>query len=813
MPKELSTEAGKLPAQISGEEKVPLFDPAESDKFSAADLRSIIEWAVNSGLISAPLLQDLTVRMQPVSTGMTAGTDVGNVSGYNPQSSLSVSGISVDLNEYDVMTNEDFFSLAGLQNGLLTETYGKSANSPKASPFAIDVRYPGAVSAVAPYGELDLGDFWRIDWHPEFIAFGYFQEDLPFGDVSAHPARGITGFDATLSTPIAPVREVGGGVVFAAGLDQRLTVPFVRDDTALIRWHLAIVRADQPTSRTDVVSINGDSGTSTHRHPALRIDGANGWLATWNGRVNGSSTGNNIAIGGTLDNKTWNVVLTYRRGGRLFASIDGQDVEYSSPFDYMPSRAENGPDGVIGHPQSVDINWAYDALVFGHSELTETQVHKIEGWAMWRIGRQAELPDGHPYKMARPVVDAEDFPARYEHDATTWATFQTERDAIVTSNQGGARVAPVGYERVFLEDFRADRVTDSDQQADTVASIWYAPGWNRGIGKDAANEPPRNAPECYVFNGDGTYTLNLHHNGSKWRAGTIMSVNDAGQGRSWQGPFVARVRCRFPNVPDPIPTGYFHCPLWFYSTLSLMWRSEERIEIDVVEPEGTDRDYCGGLSIHVHEGEFPGKFGNVDNGDVDSVKVWGGSMDEAATGVPGGYDHWDGEWHTWEIHVDMDFTYVNVTVDKGAGEEWIELFRCPTPKELLVRKYVISDVALRSGTPAADTSITHGMDLDFFEILQKTSQVESAPSPFSARPTLSGAAQVGATLTCTPNVSGISDVWYYWYVGDYPKNYGPGATYTIVPEDEGETVRCMVQATGALNQPEAWTERTAVVSA
>ncbi|TIX37223.1 MAG: hypothetical protein E5V19_08805, partial [Mesorhizobium sp.] len=76
--------------------------------------------------------------------------------------------------------------------------------------------------------------------------------------------------------------------------------------------------------------------------------------------------------------------------------------------------------GDVNNPMRADV--AIDCVIIGQSELNDAQIDKLVGWAMWRAGRQADLPDDHPYRKSPPsAVDASDNPARYAFDSQAWA--------------------------------------------------------------------------------------------------------------------------------------------------------------------------------------------------------------------------------------------------------------------------------------------------------------------------------------------------------------------------------------------------------
>ena len=625
------------------------------------------------------------------------------------------------------------------------------------------------------------------------------------------PAGGFAPQDASQPDPLLQPTKLAeaGGVEFAENSGQHLAFPRVRDALASYRWALAIFRVDESTGSGNTASIftvnasGGSGNVAGTQMPSLVYQKDSGLLmAQFRGLGPSGSTYYNLTSDAALaDGETWNVALIYRRGGRLFMSVNGADAGAPLPetltFSVQPPPKNSV--SYIGNRELTGPTWAYDAIVFGQSELTEAQVKKIEGWAMQRIGRAADLPADHPYQNTVPVVGPEDFPSRYAFDTKAWdARWEKWPEANRWVNRGETFYAdpaatPAGYTRVFYDDFRADSVGRSDRSDGGEDLIWYGPGWNDGVGKLARSWEPHRSPDLYEHNElDQTLTLSLQHDGGTWRAATIYSVDEAGTGRSWEGGGIFRARVKFPDIQGDPGVDYFPAFLWFYNLEHLFWRTSERIEFDGYELEGIDDDWINGGSSHVHAGEYPGLFGHLAV-DIPHEKIFGDTY--------AGFDVWDGQYHLYEVRVDPVMTYLTI--------DGVELARVETPSEYLQRLYMIADYALKDKGQKPDRTVRHDMTIDYIEVLQRTDQVADFTAPFEARPTLTGKAQVEQTLTCTPNLpSELRDLRFYWYSDGYPRGFGLSPEYTVRPDDVGTEIRCMVKAVGALDQPEAWTEAT-----
>ena len=447
--------------------------------------------------------------------------------------------------------------------------------------------------------------------------------------------------------------------------------------------------------------------------------------------------------------------------------------------------------------------WAYDALIFGLTEPSEAMVRKMTGWAAHRLGVQGNLPANHPYRTERPALDAEDFPDRYIHDDVKWTAWRESiRKELTRSNAGGPRREPVGFERVFYDDFRADRIGESTGGA---GDLWVGPGFNIAVGASIPLARPGDGSGAYTHDAKNRkQILSLVRKGDQWRGSAIYTVNDLGHGYTWRGPKVFRIRCMFPKQdPKTIMKGLFPA-FWSYDPDFLFWRTGNRIEDDWFEFEGRNPYWYNGLSTHVHYPHVK-TFFPKNRGSYKRQKVYGDQLTEAKSHIPGGLLVWDGQYHTWEFVVDRDWTYVNVTVlDKNGKDRWVEVCRCPTPDAYLRPLDLQLDYALKKARDSMKTKERQDFVVDWVEVLQKTADIESAPAPFTARPTLSGRVTPGQVIRCSVKAGDITDLRYYWFADGYPLTYGPDSTLKVTAAEAGKTIRCMVKAVGARNMPEAW---------
>ena len=655
---------------------------------------------------------------------------------------------------------------------------------------------------------------WAIDAFPEWISTAYLQEDVQAGPITSHEPRGLFPRTATPTdgSKVPTGSDARGGIQFAANSGQQFTMPGHRNARWDYRWTIFTFRIDDgtgPDAETLLVDINRGNkpGLST---PAIWYHMDLGLHVQYLGRNQGG-VDRRVLVGDNAiaDGETWNVLVCGMRYGQIFAELNGVPLtsETPQPERYSTERQEDEISSAIGDPGQGHMAWAMDALVFGLTEPTEAMVDKMTGWAAHRLGVQGNLPEDHPYRTKRPIIDAQDFPNRYVHHEEEWlALGKRASDKSVTRvNAGGERIDPksLGFERVFLDDFRASRLSDSRSGE---GDLWQGPGFNTAVGVDAPLIPPGRKPDAYPYDAENGYQiLSLVQRGNdtdRWHGSALYTVNDLGYGYTWQGPKVFRIRVKFPDVSQKELAGGLFPAFWSYDPDYLFWRTANRIEVDYFEFDGQNERWLNGLSTHYHYSHVKDNIFAKNAKSYKRYQVYGGELTEDKSKIPGGLDFWDGRFHTWEFVIDEDLTYINVTIDDDGAERWVEVARAPTSPTYLQNLDLQLDYALkaRHGKPTG----RQDMIVDFVEVLQKTDRIERVPEPFTARPQLSGSATAGSTITCDPNIEGVSDIRYFWYADDYPLTWGTSRTYTVTEADAGKQIRCRVKAVGALDQPEAW---------
>ncbi|MDR1281331.1 MAG: hypothetical protein LBK99_10990 [Opitutaceae bacterium] len=663
------------------------------------------------------------------------------------------------------------------------------------------------------FGETNLRIPWGIDIFPEWISTAWFQEDTREGPLSGHTSRGAIQAVATQTSDALKPRRAGNreGIVFDENSGRHFSIPGQRDARWNYRWGVFTFRIDAASGsggETLLLDLNRDPENNAGSFIRIWHDKRTGLNIRYTGKNKGGRDHRHVSTTNIVaDGRGWNVAVFGIRYGQLFVSVNGESLVTGIPqpprfsSDIMPERAP----GVtfLGDTRATNEQWACDALVFGLTEPSEATVRKLTGWAAHRLGFPKQLPAAHPYRDARPVVDAEDFPYRYFHDDGKWTAWGESLSKTVTRvNAGGPRVEPQGFERVFIDDFRASRVTDSTSGE---GDLWHGPGFITAVGGSAPLVTPGREPDTYEYDAKNRrQILSLKKQGDRWRGSAIYTVNDLGHGYTWKGPKIFRIRCLFPKEkPEELAGGLFPA-FWSYDPDFLFWRTANRIEVDWWEFDGKGGGWLNGLSSHVHYSHLRKNIFAKNPERYKSYKGYGGLLTEEKSGIPGGLYMWDGQFHTWEFVVDADMTCANVTIpDANGAEKWVEIYRLPTAPIYLERLDLQVDYALKAknGLPKKDRQ---DLVIDWIEVWQKQSALELVPEPFIAKPRLTGANQPGGTVTCEPNLKNITDIRYYWFADDYPLTWGPSPSWTITAAEAGKTIRCMVKAVGARDMPEAW---------
>lgn len=652
---------------------------------------------------------------------------------------------------------------------------------------------------------------WTVDMFPEWMMTACFAEDVPEGPVALQPVCGVLKREpAQDNQSLRPVRNSEGQVVFPANSGTFLKMSGDRDARWNCRWGVITFKINAESGESTVLlDINSGNGPSKSS-PKVWYDKEHGLFVQYTGRgANGLDVRRLVSKEVKADGKSWNSVVFTLRQGKLFGSVNGvpmhetgkQPSRFSGELAYdVTSR--------IGDPRPGRMEWAYDAIVLGQTELSEAIMRKFDGWAAHRMGFETRLPASHPYRHDGPRLDEEDLPHRYVHDNDSWLQWgaSAKDKSITRQNAGGERLPPQGFEPVFIDDFQKFRIGLSTSGE---GDLWMAPGFNTAVGGDAKLLGPGRTPDVYEFDAEnGIQNSALREHNGKWYGSAFYSVNDMAQGYTWTGEKIFRIRCMFPKRAKNEVAGGLFPAFWSYGTEWLYWRTSNRIECDWFEFDGLNGTWYNGLSTHYHYPHVKSVFAK-NNESYKRFKVYGGLLNEEKGKIPGGFFLWDGKYHTWEFVIDKDMTYVNLTIDDGrGGERWVEVCRVKTSPTYLERLDLQVDYALKAKQGKA--VIPEDFFIDRIEVWQKTEYINGIRPPFTALPELSGSAVPGGTIKCSVKAPGVTDFRYYWFADGYPLTYGDDPQLLVTDEMSGKKLRCMVMAAGARDTPEAWSDEIEV---
>jgi hypothetical protein len=584
-------------------------------------------------------------------------------------------------------------------------------------------------------------------------------------------------------------------VLFKQSQKQALSWAGDPDAPYLHRWWLVIARCDLSKTRekeVSVLSVNGAEGGPAYRQPRIYFDPIKG---SFGSQLNDGRT-KNEAVSCSRAFEDWNVLLGYRRGFMTQAVVNGIKSEGQTILSLYPNAA-NSPSFMGDVHDRMRANLAIDSIIIGQSELDDSQIDSLMGWAMWRVGRQSALPEKHPYARQPPRVEAGLVAAKtYTFNSAGWSAWK-ELSQGRYAHRGQPAPEPQGYDTVLFDDFEQNSVVD-DISGDPT-SIWFAPTHLTNVGVEAQTQRVSDRPSSYVHDPvNHTLALRLVYS-KRWRTGAFSSVNKNGQGRTWSTG-IFEIRAKLPKMAAPRP-GFFPA-FWSYGREHLFWRTRNRLETDFWEYDALDGTYIN-ISQHVHKPVLKYDAANILEKDV-RWKMAGYELDPS-NGFAKTIDVYDGEFHTWYAQIEPDYTYFVV--------DGLEVARVKSSTELKADKYIMVDFAYtrRQGRALPDLAAQYDMVIDYIKVRQLRSELAQVPPGFKALPSLSGTPRVGSILTVAPNVS-ASQIEYRWYRNGKPILGESNETYTLISKDVGQRIRCHVRAASLRDQPHAWSPESAAVA-
>lgn len=535
----------------------------------------------------------------------------------------------------------------------------------------------------------------------EKIWYDWNADDLADGAVASweDAAGGLTTVQATGNRQPTKTAD---GVVFSTGT-KYLTIPGISGTPHSRRAFVILFKADlanTANSAGGLFSFNGTGDVSpSRRTPGLRyVKEPATYITRWYG--NAAGLGDVTLPAG--DPEDWHVIISRRVDGVNRSSIDGQDEVLSDEDNLILVHVDTPNDGFLGDHSTTTIDATIKRLMILQGDMTDDEVDRVAGWAMWEMGMQANLPSEHPYKNAPPTTSPYVNPF-VGNSAEDWVELEeyweeSGGDPPETESNTGELIAPLleDFTEVFRDDFDSLTVTDDNDAPED--SDWFAPV-QTDVGGDALPISPDASPTVYSHSGS-ELTITMQ-NSSGWKTGNLVSVNLDGRGNTWDpSEHPTYFEVRFRNSPGNDVASW--AAFWLKAQEEFRMRTVPRTEIDIVEVYNGDnnghhasyhnwpaqRQYAGRL--HSHEW-------------VSNYRSTGA----AGTWPDKPVDMFDDEHHTYGMLIDD--TWAIWTFDGR------EVVRTPVRPDMLRPLYMLISLAMYDDAGAADT---YTMTLDWVRVLQ-----------------------------------------------------------------------------------------------
>lgn len=180
-------------------------------------------------------------------------------------------------------------------------------------------------------------------------------------------------------------------------------------------WCLSVVKkrsADGVATVRTVAWLEG-GGTNSLRFAAFVGEGPNPNVPSLAVRRLDADSDAQLRASSGYSSTDWHVTISQmnwstraaeiRRDGVSIASNATLTAAAGNTQDTRSTRLRVGAWGVSGAVFPANIDLA--CLIMGGGSLPSAgEIEKLEGWAAWRYGLQANLPGGHPYESSPPYL-------------------------------------------------------------------------------------------------------------------------------------------------------------------------------------------------------------------------------------------------------------------------------------------------------------------------------------------------------------------------------------------------------------------------
>jgi hypothetical protein len=550
------------------------------------------------------------------------------------------------------------------------------------------------VSAMPLWHPADLDDRLWLDW---------WAEGLPDGTIPQWTSRNGSVSATQTDAAQQPVKQ--NGEVFFAN-NRKLILPAQGKANLAHRAVMVLFRVDLSGSGSgSIFTVNGVSGGSG-RQPFVGYNrSTNTVIVQW--QTPGDYNRLDFAV--PEDANQWHCLVSRRVGDTHYASIDGKQVDGTTPGESQVVMADWAMDdsavtGNLGDYRTATPPMAIDTVLVVQDELGIGEAQKLMGWGMWRRGIQSQLPASHPYRNVPPLYSEPDY-VFTESSSAEWDDLMVFWNNHALSEQyKNTPIDLTGWNLVFEDEFNTHTVTHDVRGRGN----WFAPTHGAPCGAATAVRPDYNAgdptvgttgtPATYIQSAS-SMTIRMQNSGG-WKSGAFCSVNKNGYGRTWMYPYI---EARMKIGPSSTGSTKGAWPaVWLKSENFFYNLCESYLEYDIYEGYISDND---GFHNSLHNWPASRKLS-------DRLQEHRWESNYLGTRTPGWYQNvnlFDGQYHTYGVMVTPDYV-INVL-------DGHEMFRFPTPVEMKQPLWSLVDLAL-SSSEASQASGIYDLTVDYIRVYQ-----------------------------------------------------------------------------------------------
>jgi hypothetical protein len=500
-----------------------------------------------------------------------------------------------------------------------------------------------------------------------------------------------------------------GGMVHAGGITQNMLFPnnaiALRQYRALA-WLFKAAPSLAPSSDGSLLAVNGPTGSLGAKQPLFGYDRSPAqYKVNWDTNLNAKTV---VPAG---DENAWHLI-THRRlaNGQLATAIDGGAEVLSVETNFVPVRVITTDLSYLGDFRTSSIPWTFKRGLLFQEFISDAELARLQGWGMWLMGVQANLPGSHLYASAPPKTSPFYMPLR-GNSLDDW------NNEIIPSwpdeTYQGQPIASLitDYTEVWKEGFDTNTITDDTTGTGPI----YAP-----VQDDTkifvTQQRPGDTPNVLSQAGSDAI-ITVTKSGGNWYASNLSTVNRDGRGLTWDprlAPtmFEAKFRCE----PDGEP---LYVAFWTKDAQEFWNGTMPRIEIDWVEAY---RSGPTDISNWQHHGSYHNWDARRLYGDRLAVHKFKSNITALKVDhgwTAGDINIFDGNYHTFGGIINA--TSMIYFVDG------FEIFRIPSRPDMYRPMYCLLSALVWNDSP---TSGSPKMYADYIRVLQHVPVVAQPPITF-----------------------------------------------------------------------------------